>query len=58
VILENDDDLDKVNTRDKAKGASSDINTKHIKQDANLHDTFITLELALALIKPINASGL
>jgi hypothetical protein len=58
VILENDDDLDKADIRGKAKGAFSNINIKHIKRDANLHNTFATLKLALAPIKPINASGL
>jgi hypothetical protein len=57
VILNNNNNLDNADTKDKAEGASSDINTKYIKRDASLHDPFITLELASALIEPINASG-
>jgi hypothetical protein len=58
VILNNDDDLDKADTRGEAEGASSDIDIKHIKQDASLYDPFITLELALAPTEPIDISGL
>jgi hypothetical protein len=31
VIFDNDDDLDKVDTRGEVEGASSDIDIKHIK---------------------------
>ena len=58
MILNNDNNLDEADTRGKAEGASSDINTKHIKWDASLHDLFITSELASALIEPINTSSL
>jgi hypothetical protein len=51
VILDND-------SLDKAKGTSGNINTKRIKGDASLYNTFITLELALALIESINISSL
>jgi hypothetical protein len=58
VILDNNNDLDKAHTRGKAEGAFSNIDTKHIKRDASLYNPFATLELALAPIEPINASGL
>lgn len=58
MILDNNNDLDEADTRGKAEGASSDIDTKYIKRDAGLRGTFATSELALALIEPIDASGL
>jgi hypothetical protein len=57
VILD-DNDLNKAYTRDKAKGAISNINTRRVKRDASPHNTLITSELALAQIKSINAFGL
>jgi hypothetical protein len=52
VLLDND--------LNKAKGAFSnvDVSIRRIKQDTRLYNTFITLKLALALTKSINASGL
>jgi hypothetical protein len=58
VILDINNDLDKADTKDKAKGTISDINTRRLKRDVSLYNTFITLELALALIESINISGL
>jgi hypothetical protein len=56
VIL-NNDDLVKASARDKAKGASGDIDTRRIKRDASLHNNFATSELALGPTKSINTSG-
>lgn len=58
VILDNNNNLNKVNIKGKVEGASSNINIKYIKQDASLYNTFITLKLALTLIKLINISSL
>jgi hypothetical protein len=58
VILDNDNDLDKVGARGQAEGASSEVDTRCIKLDASLHNTILTLELALALTESINTSGL
>jgi hypothetical protein len=45
VILDNDDS-DDAGAGDKAEGASGDVDTGCIKQDASLYDTFTTSELA------------
>jgi hypothetical protein len=58
VILNNDDDLNKADTRDKAEGASSNIDTRRIKRDISLYDTFATLELALAPTESIDTPSL
>jgi hypothetical protein len=58
VILDNNDNIDKVNIKNKAKGASSDVDSKHIKRDASLYNPFITLKLALAPIELIDISSL
>ena len=39
MILD-DDDSDKACAGDEAEGASGDVNTRYIKQDASLYDTF------------------
>jgi hypothetical protein len=57
VILDNNDDPDKAGAGDEAEGAFGDVDTERTKQDASLHNTFLTLELALAPTKSINASG-
>jgi hypothetical protein len=64
VILNNSDsnsnsnsDLGEAGARDKAKGASGDINTRHVKGDASPLKTSIILELILR-IEFINISGL
>jgi hypothetical protein len=57
-MILNNNDLDKAYTRDKAKGAISDINTRRVKRDTSPHNTLVTLELALEPVKPIAASGL
>jgi hypothetical protein len=57
MILDNND-LDKSYTRDKAKGAISNINTRYIKRDISLYNILITLELVLKPIKSINISCL
>ena len=48
------------NDPDEPKGAFSniDINTRRIKQDACLYNTFATSEPALAPIESIDVSGL
>ena len=46
------------NNSDKAKGALGNIETRRIKWDTSLYNTFVTLELALALIESTNISGL
>jgi hypothetical protein len=51
VILDNDN-------LNKAEGASSIVDTRRIELDASLYNTFITLKLALTLIKFTNASSL
>jgi hypothetical protein len=56
MILDND--LNKTGVRDKAESVSGNVNTERIKRDTSLYNTFIILELASALIKPINTSGL
>jgi hypothetical protein len=58
VILDINNDLDKADTKDKAKGASSNFNTRYLKRNVSIYNIFATLELALALIESINASGL
>lgn len=50
--------MDKARTRGQAKGASSEVNTGHIKLDASLYNSFLILEFALVLIEFINISGL
>jgi hypothetical protein len=45
VILDNDDS-DDAGAGDKAEGASGDVDTGCIKQDASLYNTFTTSELA------------
>ena len=42
---------------DEAKGASGDVDTGRIKRDTSLYNTFVTSELALALIESTNISG-
>jgi hypothetical protein len=58
VILDNNNDLDKVDTGDKAEGAFSEIDIEYIKWDASLYNPVTTLELVSAPIEPINISGL
>jgi hypothetical protein len=58
VILDIDNNLNKVNVKDKAKGTISDVNTRRFKRDVSLYNTFITLKLALALIESINVFSL
>jgi hypothetical protein len=57
MILDNNE-LDEAYTRDKTKGAIIDVDTGHIRWDASLYNTFVTLKLALRLAKSINASSL
>jgi hypothetical protein len=57
-MIFDDNKLDKAYARDKAKGAIVNVDTRHIRRDAGLHNTFTTLELTLGLAKSINASGL
>ena len=45
MILDNDH-LVKAGAGNKAEGASGDGDTRHMKQVASLHNTFITSELA------------
>jgi hypothetical protein len=56
VTLDNDDS-DDAGARDKAEGASGDVDTRCIEQDASLHDTFAILELAFTSTESIDASG-
>ncbi|PMD19345.1 hypothetical protein NA56DRAFT_660485 [Hyaloscypha hepaticicola] len=58
VILDIDDDLDEANTRGEAEGASSDVDTRLIKRDASLYETFAMSELAFMPTKSIDTSGL
>ena len=51
MILDNDDNLD------KTKGASGEVDSRRIKLDTSLYNTFLTSELASALIESINTSG-
>jgi hypothetical protein len=53
VILDNDD-LDKAGAGDKAESASGDVDTRRIKQDVSLHNTFATSELTLGPTKFID----
>lgn len=48
------------NDLNEAKGAFEDVDvdTRRIKQDARLYNTFATLKLALAPTKSVDASGL
>jgi hypothetical protein len=57
MILD-DDESDEAYTRDKAEGAIININTRRIKRDASLYNTFVTSELVSGPAKSINASGL
>ena len=58
MILDIDDNLDEVDTKDEAKGTTSDIDTRCLERDTSLYNTFVTLVLALILIESINISGL
>jgi hypothetical protein len=42
---------------DEAKGASEDVDTRRIEQDARLYDTFATSKPALAPTESVDASG-
>src|SRR2546430_6354765 len=44
-------------SRGQAKGTSSEVNTRHIKLDMSLHNTFLTSQLALVPTESINASS-
>ena len=58
MILDNNDDLDKARARGQVEGASSEADTGRIKLDVSLHNSFLTLELALAPTESINTSSL
>jgi hypothetical protein len=58
VILDNDDHPDEAGARGQAKGASGKVDTRRIKLDASLHNTFTTSELASAPTETIDASAL
>lgn len=45
MILNNYNDLNEASAGDKAEGASGDVDTRNIKRDASLYNTFATLEL-------------
>jgi hypothetical protein len=53
MILDNNE-LDKVDTKDKAEDTFSNPNTRRIKQDTSLYNALITVERALGLAKATN----
>jgi hypothetical protein len=46
------------NNLDEAEGASGNVDTRGVKRDASLHNTFAISELALRPTEPIDISGL
>jgi hypothetical protein len=56
MILDNDES-DEAYTGDKAEGAIIDIDTRRIRRNASLYNTFVTSELASGPAKSINTSG-
>jgi hypothetical protein len=52
------DNLNKADAKDKAEDVSDNVNTRRIKQDISLYNTFVTSELALAPTERINTFGL
>jgi hypothetical protein len=59
VILDDDDDhSDEASARDRAEGASNDIDTRRVEGDTSLQNTSAISELALRPTESIDASGL
>jgi hypothetical protein len=56
MILDSDE-LHKAGAGDEAEDASSDVDPRHIEQDANSHDTLAASELASRPTKSIDTSG-
>jgi hypothetical protein len=55
MILDNE--LNEAYAGDKAEGAIVNVDTRYIRRDTSLYNTFATLELALGPAKSINTSG-
>jgi hypothetical protein len=61
LIILNNNELDKVDAKDKVKDTSSNTNTRCIKQDirdTSLYNAFTTTESALGPAKATNTPGL
>jgi hypothetical protein len=57
-MILNSDKLYKTGAKNAAKDAFSGVNLTYIKQNANLYNTLVALELISRLTKSINTSGL
>jgi hypothetical protein len=57
-MILNNDESDEAYTRDKAEGAIIDVDTRRIRLDTSLYNTFATSELAFKPAKSIDISGL
>jgi hypothetical protein len=57
-MILNSDKLYKTSAKNAAKDAFSGVNLTYIKQNANLYNTLVALELISRLTKSINTSGL
>jgi hypothetical protein len=58
ILDDDDDDSDEVSARDRAEGASKDVDTRRVEGDTSLQNTSAISELALRLTESIDASGL
>jgi len=56
MILD-DNESNEAYTGDKAEGAIVNVDTKCIRRDASLYNTFVTSELASGPAKSIDTSG-